>query len=303
MKVYDVYVQCAKCKGECHIGFISTEKPEVGSPTYRCARCAEEYEELTGLAYDDFIVSEVEVNESYADRESLIEWYRDFKPYNGELVDQYFDWDEENEQHIPNGEIEVVSITLFATPPWEWPQREWFTVAEIADMHKTKGREGVKNDFKRGHFDKFKEQGYVQYSGATILVHKHALNEVYGDYCRPLIKPIETEKKYTVCVDLNGVIDTYSGWKGNDHVDPAREGAKEFLEELSKRYRVVIFTTQPAPKVWEWLKEYSLDGYVTEVTDRKPPALFYIDDRAVMFKGNYEETLQEIKSFKPHWRK
>jgi phosphoglycolate phosphatase-like HAD superfamily hydrolase len=90
--------------------------------------------------------------------------------------------------------------------------------------------------------------------------------------------------------------------KGEDHVDPARDGAREFLAKLAEQYKVIIFTTQPVAKVWGWLKEYDMDGYVAEVTDRKPPALFYVDDRAVTFRGGYSETLEEIKRFRPHWK-
>lgn len=108
--------------------------------------------------------------------------------------------------------------------------------------------------------------------------------------------------KYTVCVDLNGVLDMYSGWKGEGHMDPPRPGAELFLAELAEDYRVVILTTQPAERVWEWLREYGLDRWVDEVTDRKPPAVVYVDDRAVTFRGNFEETLREIRRFRPHWK-
>jgi len=106
----------------------------------------------------------------------------------------------------------------------------------------------------------------------------------------------------TVCVDLNGVLDQYTGWKGEGHMDPPRPGADRFLAELVEDYRVVILTTQPAERVWEWLREYGLDRWVDEVTDRKPPAVVYVDDRAVTFRGNFEETLREIRAFRPHWR-
>ena len=110
------------------------------------------------------------------------------------------------------------------------------------------------------------------------------------------------KKKYTVCIDLNGVLDQYTGWKGEGHMDPPRPGADRFLAELAENYRVVILTTQPAERVWGWLKENGLDRWVDEVTDRKPPAVVYVDDRAVTFRGNFEETLREIRRFRPHWK-
>lgn len=109
--------------------------------------------------------------------------------------------------------------------------------------------------------------------------------------------------KYTVCVDFDGVLTDYSGWKGEDHFDSPREGAKEFLEELANEYKVVILTTRPSDKVWAWLREHGLDKWVTDVTDRKPPALVYVDDRAVCFRGNFRHTLYDIRAFEPYWRK
>jgi len=50
--------------------------------------------------------------------------------------------------------------------------------------------------------------------------------------------------KKTVCIDLNGVLDMYSGWKGEGHMDPPRPGADGFLAELAENYRVVIFENQ-----------------------------------------------------------
>jgi hypothetical protein len=109
--------------------------------------------------------------------------------------------------------------------------------------------------------------------------------------------------KKTVCIDLNGVLDRYTGWKGEGHMDPPRPGAERFLAELAEDYRVVILTTQQVERVWAWLQDYGLDRWVDEVTDRKPPAVVYVDDRAVTFRGNFEETLQEIRRFRPHWKK
>lgn len=110
------------------------------------------------------------------------------------------------------------------------------------------------------------------------------------------------KKKYTVCIDLNGVLDLYTGWKGEGHMDPPRPGADRFLAELAEDYRVVILTTQPAERVWRWLREHGLNQYVSDVTDRKPPAVVYVDDRAVCFRGDFNKTLWEIRRFRPHWK-
>jgi hypothetical protein len=104
------------------------------------------------------------------------------------------------------------------------------------------------------------------------------------------------------CVDLNGVLDSYTGWKGAGHFDPPRCGAREFLGALSHRgYRVVIFTTRFDQDVWAWARAHGLDHLIDAVTDRKPPAHVFVDDRAVCFRGDFDATLREIDAFVAHW--
>lgn len=104
------------------------------------------------------------------------------------------------------------------------------------------------------------------------------------------------------CVDLNGVLDTFSGFRGPESYDPPRPGAREFLEELRARgFSVVIFTTRWADDVRRWLRQHKLDDLVDDVTDRKPAAFVFVDDRAVCFRGDFDATLREIDAFAAHW--
>ena len=105
-----------------------------------------------------------------------------------------------------------------------------------------------------------------------------------------------------VCVDLDGVLNLYDGWKGADYFHPPRPGAHEFLQRLVQSgYEIVIFTVRWAPHVEKWLSENGLAGYVSRVTDRKPPAHVYIDDRAVCFQGDFNALLDQIPRFQAHW--
>jgi hypothetical protein len=105
-----------------------------------------------------------------------------------------------------------------------------------------------------------------------------------------------------VCVDFNGVLDSYSGWRGPAHFDPPRPGARGFLEQLVARgYAIVIHTTRYPDDVWRWLHEFELAALVQEVTDRKPAAHVFVDDRAVCFRGDFDATLAEIDRFVAHW--
>lgn len=105
----------------------------------------------------------------------------------------------------------------------------------------------------------------------------------------------------TVCVDLDGVLNLYDGWKGAEHLADPRPGAGEFIRALAVHHRVVVFTTRDAARVEAWLIAHQLGGWVSEVTDIKLPAVAYIDDRAVCFRGDFGDTLDAVRGFKAHW--
>lgn len=104
--------------------------------------------------------------------------------------------------------------------------------------------------------------------------------------------------KLTVCVDFDGVLNDYHGYDENDLSIP-RVGAREFLLELQKDYKIVIHTTRDSNKVKDWLNEYNFP--CVEVTNVKQPAIVYIDDRGVLFDGDYNKALNNVKNFKTYW--
>ena len=109
--------------------------------------------------------------------------------------------------------------------------------------------------------------------------------------------------KPVICVDFDGVLNNYKGWKGKNELYTPRKGVREFLETLSIKYTIVIFTIRNRDKVIEWLEKYNLDIFIKEVTDIKVGAVAYIDDRGLKFNGAYVETLSELNDFKTHWEK
>jgi hypothetical protein len=104
----------------------------------------------------------------------------------------------------------------------------------------------------------------------------------------------------TICVDFNGVLDTYRGYKPG-YMYPARPGADRFLAELSSKYKVVILTSADVDDVVKWLNEYNLYQYITMVTDKKVAAIAYIDDRAIRFDGSFDKVLNTLDVFKCFW--
>jgi selenocysteine lyase/cysteine desulfurase len=105
-----------------------------------------------------------------------------------------------------------------------------------------------------------------------------------------------------VCVDLNGVLDCYTGWQGEKHWDAPAPGAREFLRGLHEHgWRIIIFTTRHYLDVQRWLSRHGLFEYVSEITDTKPAATVFVDDRAVCHRGDFAATLEQVLGFTAHW--
>lgn len=115
----------------------------------------------------------------------------------------------------------------------------------------------------------------------------------------------------TVVFDFDGVIHSYtSGWKGADTIpDPPVPGIAEALAEIRDAgYRVVIVSTRCSSQagvdaINMWLYQNKIAQYVDEVCMEKPPALVYIDDRAICFDGDPAGLLTQIQGFKPWYHK
>jgi hypothetical protein len=114
-------------------------------------------------------------------------------------------------------------------------------------------------------------------------------------------------RKQTIAVDFDGVIHQYSrGWQDGTIYDPPVEGTHAALERLHRRYKVVIFTTRVNPdmpggnvqlkRVIDWLEENGFEEGVhfDEVTHAKPPAVVYIDDRALHFTS-WDQAMQDLR--------
>ena len=106
----------------------------------------------------------------------------------------------------------------------------------------------------------------------------------------------------TACVDFDGVLATYTGWRGPEHLGDPLPGCQQFLEALKAQgYTVVILTTRDADAVGRWLETHSLAHLVKSTTNVKVPATVYVDDRAVLFTGDYDAVLKATAGFKTWW--
>jgi len=97
--------------------------------------------------------------------------------------------------------------------------------------------------------------------------------------------------KNPVCVDLDGVLARYDGWKGENFFGEVIEGAVEFTHKLSEKYKVVIHSARTweeygdveilKQRVENWL---SANGFYFDeiyIGRGKPYAIGYIDDRGI----------------------
>jgi len=115
------------------------------------------------------------------------------------------------------------------------------------------------------------------------------------------------EQLTVIAVDFDGVLhNADKGWgDGTCYGDPL-PGSINAIKELSKKYKIVIFTAKAKPDrplvngktgtelVQEWFKRYNILEYIDSITSEKPRAELYIDDNGYRFE-NWNDTLNFIE--------
>lgn len=117
----------------------------------------------------------------------------------------------------------------------------------------------------------------------------------------------------TVAVDFDGVVHAYSrGWEDGSIYDGPKPEAIASLRELMRLYAVFVHTSRNPRQVARWLTAYGFEcvtryprrrtfwttGGVLLVTNRKLPAVAYIDDRAIRFT-DWPQALGELGITRP----
>ena len=75
-----------------------------------------------------------------------------------------------------------------------------------------------------------------------------------------------------ILIDLDGVLNEYGREKFDENVIPKiKDGAKEFVETLSKSAELYLFTTRNLKLATKWLTDNDLDKYFKDVTNIKSP--------------------------------
>lgn len=104
----------------------------------------------------------------------------------------------------------------------------------------------------------------------------------------------KSQTRPTIAVDLDGVLAQYDGWQGIDHIGPPIPGVIEFMVNLRKLGRVVVYTTRTnafnaldgdkeslVEKVKGWLEIHSIPYDEIYSEPGKPLCVAMIDDRAI----------------------
>lgn len=118
----------------------------------------------------------------------------------------------------------------------------------------------------------------------------------------------EKALKRTVVFDFDGVIHSYVSRFTSAEIIPDEpvDGIKEAIDEIRKAgYVVAVVSSRAASEegkaaIREYLDRYGIR--VDDITWKKLPAICYIDDRAICFRGDTSSLLSQIRSFRP-WNK
>lgn len=120
----------------------------------------------------------------------------------------------------------------------------------------------------------------------------------------------KAEKEKAIALDFDGVLHSYtSGWTGEIPTDSPVSGSVDFVNNLiSLGYKLYIFSCRAKYKlgvsgIKDWLNKYGFPESKITVTNEKPEADIYIDDRGFRFEGNFEEALKFVKENKKSWFK
>tara|TARA_R110000824_G_scaffold13496_6_gene58724 strand:+ start:1463 stop:2443 length:981 start_codon:yes stop_codon:yes gene_type:complete len=170
---------------------------------------------------------------------------------------------------------------------------------------------------------------YYHTAECLTLLLQYQLTHGSGKICPPIGKnsPGELEKlnwkggeirehsypdeKINVGIDFDGVIHKNSkGYYDGTIYDVPIDGTTAALEKLADNYTLIVYTCKAKSDrglvngktgtelVWEWLKKHDLAKFVSKVTAEKPRAVFYIDDKAVRFDGNWDSLLEAASALK-----
>jgi len=121
-------------------------------------------------------------------------------------------------------------------------------------------------------------------------------------------------QKKKLAIDLDGVLASFDGWKGEGHIGPPLDGLRAFLDEMQDMgWEFVIYTARRSRgEVARWLVAHGLAEYfggkqgphgTAAIAGYKPHADVYLDDRAMRFDGSFDGLAKRVGDFTPYWKR
>lgn len=107
--------------------------------------------------------------------------------------------------------------------------------------------------------------------------------------------PGSTSGQLVVCLDFDGTLHRYSrGWADGTIYDPPIPGTAAALADMQARgwTPVICSSRTPPEQISAWLADQGLPDLA--VTNVKPPAVAYVDDRAVAFEGDWPAAVAAV---------
>ena len=111
-----------------------------------------------------------------------------------------------------------------------------------------------------------------------------------------MTEPIQERQLKWLAIDLDRTIAENSPYPEYNLLKPIKEAAL-FLQQLTlDGWKIIIYTSRPwsdYDKVEKWLNKYKIP--FRRIVCGKLLAKYFIDDRAIEFKGDWSEVYRKIK--------
>jgi hypothetical protein len=127
-----------------------------------------------------------------------------------------------------------------------------------------------------------------------------------------------SDLKPIICIDFDGVIHSYEhGWRDGVIYGSIVDGFFDWVEKVRHSFRLVVYSSRSktpdgmaAMQTWihkrrnEWVEDSGKEHgpFTFEFCREKPAAWLTIDDRAIQFRGSWNDvhfSVDSLKNFKP----